>query len=195
MPEVDCAMGGQGGAVVDGSMRTSTDGVFAAGDCAELRVGTGSVPFRLRSSALVMGRTAGRNAVGGGLAEAGLAGSLALDVFGTELCTAGMGAAEGRALGLDLIEMEDDGAAGSDATPEGVFRASMVFERGSHRIYGVEVSGTGALSLSSYLSAVVSSRSRLEDVFYQESLYLPLLDEDASPICLTAGKFLARLRG
>jgi pyruvate/2-oxoglutarate dehydrogenase complex dihydrolipoamide dehydrogenase (E3) component len=196
LPDVGCQKGSHGGAIVDRSMRTSSKGVFAAGDCAELRLGTGSVPLRLHSSALVMGRTAGRNSAGGGLAEAGLAGSFALEVFGTELCVAGIDVTEGRAVGLNLTEMEDDYEDGKDgASSEGVRLASMVFERDSHRVYGIQAAGAGSLSLSSQISAVVSSHARLEDIFYQESPYLPLAGREASPICLTAGRFLKRLRG
>ncbi len=196
LPDIGCQKGSHGGAIVDRSMRTSSSGVFAAGDCAELRLGTGSIPLRLHSSALVMGRTAGRNAAGGGLAEAGLAGSFAFNAFGTEVCVAGIDVPEGRMVGLDLAEMEDEEERGGGGeASEGVFVASMVFERDSHRVYGVQAAGAGSLSLSSYISAVVASHSRLEDILYQESPYLPLLEEEASPICLTAGRFLTRLRG
>jgi NADPH-dependent 2,4-dienoyl-CoA reductase/sulfur reductase-like enzyme len=195
LPDVGCQTGINGGAIVDRSMRTSSKGVFAAGDCAELRLGTGSIPLRLHSSALVMGRTAGGNAARGGLAEAGLAGSFALDVFGTEVCMAGIDVTEGRAVGLGLIEMEDEDEANTDGgTSEGAFRASMVFERDSHRVYGIQAAGRGALSLSGYVSAIVSSHASLEEIFHQESPYRPLSDKGSSPICLTAGRFLERVR-
>ena len=186
LPDVDCRRGTHGGAIVDRSMRSSSRGLFAAGDCAELRLGTGSVPMRYQSSAKVMGETAGRNAAGGGLAEAGLSGSLALEVFGTQLCVAGLDIAEGRAIGLELDQMEDDG---------GSFRTSMAFERGSHRVFGVQAEGEGALSLSVYISAVVSSHATLEQVAHLESPLPPLSDGRAPPIRLTAGRFLSRLRG
>jgi NADPH-dependent 2,4-dienoyl-CoA reductase/sulfur reductase-like enzyme len=196
LPEVGCQKGSHGGAIVDRSMRTSSRGVFAAGDCAELRLGTGSVPLRLQSSALVMGKTAGRNAAGGGSTEAGLAGSFALEIFGTEVCVAGIDVTEGRAVGLDLIEMDDDEEIGGDgASSERVLLVSMIFETDSHRVYGIQAAGAGSLSLSSYISSVVSSHARLEEIHYLESPYLPTQDRETSPICLTAGRFLTRLRG
>ena len=40
LPETGCSMGSHGGSLVDRWMRTSSRGVFAAGDCAELRLGS-----------------------------------------------------------------------------------------------------------------------------------------------------------
>ena len=188
LPAVPCRTGAGGGAMVDRAMRTSVPGIFAAGDCAEPRVGTGSIPFRLRSAALVMGRTAGRNAAGGRPSEAGLAGALGLRVFETELFAAGISYREGLSVGLDLVEMED-----ATDPSESAVTSSIVFERSSHRIYGAQATGPGALSLSDYLSSAVSSHTRLEEIVDQESPY-PQLGHSPSPIRLTAGEFLKRLK-
>jgi CoA-dependent NAD(P)H sulfur oxidoreductase len=196
LPEIDLQMGRYGGAIVDASMRTSSKGIFAAGDCAEVRLGSGSLPFRLHSSALVMGRTAGRNAVGGAPVEAGLSGSVSFAVFGTELTMAGIGVSEGRAIGLDLMEMEDEGESLTGASSgDRALCLSMTFEKETHRVYGIQAAGKGALALSSYLTTAVSSHLRLEDLAYQESPYVPPIDTGTFPICLTAGRFITRLRG
>src|SRR5208283_2709552 len=105
LPSLDCAKGDHGGALVDGSMRTSIAGVFAAGDCAELRCGSASLPSRLHSSSLAMGEVAGINA-GGRAARASMSRCMAMDVFGVEMCVAGLDADGARRAGLDAVEFE-----------------------------------------------------------------------------------------
>jgi NADPH-dependent 2,4-dienoyl-CoA reductase/sulfur reductase-like enzyme len=192
LPEVTCQKGRNGGALVDKSMRTSTSGIFAAGDCAELRLGSGSITLLLHSSAVVMGRTAGRNSAGGRIAEAGVAGSFGFKVFGVEICAAGITAKEGLAVGLDAIEVEDEGGGTSaNARP---LAASIVVDRESQRVYGMQLVGDGSLGLSSYISAVVGSHARLEEVADQEVAYNPLTDDKALPIRLTAGRIMKQLK-
>lgn len=187
LPEVVCEKSSSGGAIVDSSMRTSSGGVLAAGDCAELRLGVGALPMRLRSSALAMGRVAGRNAAGG-LAEARLSGLVCFEAFGVEVCSVGVGLEEGRAAGLDLLSVHDP-------REDDSIQISMVVERRSHKIHGVQAVGRGATSLSDQASMIVSFQLSLEDVAFLESSYLPLSGPDASPLCLTAGRLLDRLRG
>jgi NADPH-dependent 2,4-dienoyl-CoA reductase/sulfur reductase-like enzyme len=186
LPALDCIRGDHGGVIVDDSMRTSCRGVYAAGDCAEVRFGSASLPSRLHSSALVMGDAAGINAAGG-MARASLSRCLALDLFGVELCTAGIDADAAKKMGLDATEVDS----GEDCGP---ICTSLVYDRTTHRLYGIQVAGPGALSLSDYVSFVVSSGARLDDLAHHESPYLPHFNRDRSPISLTAGQALARAR-
>jgi NADH oxidase (H2O2-forming) len=190
MPEVDCVRGSHGGLVVDGSMRTSARGVLAAGDCSELRLGVGSFQFRLHSSALVMGGTAGKNAAGAST-RAGVSGVVALELFGMEVCTAGLAEADANSLGLDVKEVESEERVKDDPFGEETSCISIVFERRTHRVHGIQAVGAGAISRSEYISAVVSGHATLEELVQQESAYLPHFNRDVSPIRLTAAKALA----
>jgi NADPH-dependent 2,4-dienoyl-CoA reductase/sulfur reductase-like enzyme len=186
LPVIDCTRGDHGGAVVDDHMRTSRRAVYAAGDCAELRYGSASLPSRLHSSSLVMGEAAGINAAGG-MARASLSRCIALDLFGIELCSTGIDVEGAKKTGLDAVEVES----GTECGPIDV---SLVYDRTTHRLYGIQVAGPGALSLSDYASFAVSSGARLEELAHHESPYLPHFNRDRSPISLTAGKALARAR-
>lgn len=187
LPSVGCARGGNGGALVDESLRTSCRGVFAAGDCAELRCGSGSLPSRLHSSSIAMGEAAGVNAAGG-TAKASVSRCIALELFGVELCEAGLDVRGARRLGLDAVEFESHFG-------EGELETSLVYDRVTRRLYGVRVAGRGALSLSGYASLAVSSGARLDDLAYQESPCLSRLGCRRSPISLTAGWAIGRSRG
>ena len=59
--------GPTGGFVVDNRMRTSADGVFAAGDCVEIPLGVTNLPVQglSGSHAYAQGKVAGINAGGG----------------------------------------------------------------------------------------------------------------------------------
>jgi NADPH-dependent 2,4-dienoyl-CoA reductase/sulfur reductase-like enzyme len=187
LPPVDCVKGDHGGAVVDESMRTTNLRVFAAGDCAEIMCGSASLPTRLHSSSLAMGEVAGVNAAGGA-ARASISRCLALELFGVEVCVAGLDADGARRAGLDAVEFD---ASGEDGEPD----TSLVYDRVTLRLYGVQLAGRGALALSDYVSLVVASGASLGDLAYQESPYLPSFNRGRSPISLTAGRALARARG
>jgi NADPH-dependent 2,4-dienoyl-CoA reductase/sulfur reductase-like enzyme len=186
LPSLDCLRGDHGGAIVDDSMRTSCRRVYAAGDCAEPRFGSASLPSRLHSSSLVMGEVAGINAAGG-TARASLSRCIALELFGVELCTTGIDTDGARKMGLDAVEFES----GAEGGPIGT---SLVYDRTTHRLYGIQVAGPGALSLSDYASYAISSGGRLDDLAYNESPHLPLFNRDRSPISLTAGRALTTQR-
>lgn len=189
LPQTVCRMGNHGGLLVDRWMRTSSKNVFAAGDCAELRLGPASVPCRLYSSARMMGDVAGINAAGGAV-QARLAGCLAMRLFGVEVCAAGIEAEEGARIGLDTVRVDSEVV--DDLSGANPVYASVVYDRSTRRVHGIQVAGAGALSLSEYASLVVALGVSLEELAYHESPYLPGFNRDRCPIALTAGKALAQ---
>ncbi len=187
LPEVDCSRGDQGGAIVDEAMRTSFRSVYAAGECAEARCGSGSLPTRLRSSSLVMGGVAGTNA-SGGIARVSVSRCMAVELFGVELCAAGIDAEGARRLGLDAEEFETD-------QDEGGLFVSLAYDRASLRLCGLQIVGRGATLLSEFVSLAVSTGRTLEDLARNESPHIPRSRRGSSPIALTASRALARARG
>ena len=75
-----------------------------------------------------------------------------------------------------------------------MYTLSIVYDRSTLRVHGIQVAGNGAISLSEYASLAVSSGATLEALAYQESPYLPHFNRDASPIALTAGRVLAQVQ-
>jgi len=193
LPPIDCELGGRGGALVDRSMRTSSRDVYAAGDCAELRLGSASLPFGLHSSSRVMGEVAGLNASGASL-RTRLTASMALDLFGVEVCSAGIGVEEGAYAGLDLAQVDLETEVQGVASAGGRFWTTIVYDGLTQRVRGMQVAGKGALSLSEFVSLAVSLGVGLDDLAYLDSPYLPSLNRDRSPIALTAGKALAHVQ-
>ena len=195
VPVVDCQKGRDGGLLVDFSMSTSLPGVFAAGDSAEIKFKSGSVPARLYSTSRMGGDVAGTNAAGG---RAAAAPSWAVEqtYFGLEFCSAGLSEEEVEAMGLEAATeactSSDDRFRGDDGKRETL--VSMVYDEGTHQVYGLQIAGWRASSLSSAASLIVSLGLTVEQLLHVESPYSPVFSYDDSPIALTAGK-IRRLEG
>src|SRR3989454_6181862 len=123
-PRLAVEVGMNGGILVDARMCSSSPAVYAAGDCAEVRLGpTSSSPMMYQSAARAMGRVAGANAAGGS-AVARLACAVSHTFFGYEVCYGGLSPAEGTRLGIRLLEVS------TPARGDGIF-CSLIFDRAS----------------------------------------------------------------
>jgi NADPH-dependent 2,4-dienoyl-CoA reductase/sulfur reductase-like enzyme len=189
VPAVECEKGRDGGLLVDASMSTSLGGVLAAGDSAEFRFKSGSVPARLYSTSRMGGEVAGINAAGG-RATAAASWAVEQTYFGLEFCSAGLSEVEALAMGLDARtetgESRDPSFSGSGGTRETL--VSLVYDRATHQVYGLQVAGWRASSLSSTASLIVSLGLTVERLVHMESPYSPGSSHEVSPIALTAGK-------
>ncbi|MGW2352553.1 FAD-dependent oxidoreductase [Actinacidiphila glaucinigra] len=85
-------LGARGAIAVDRSMRTSVDGIFAAGDCVQTyhRVLDTDVYLPLGTTAHKQGRVAGENALGGSREFAGSLGTQVLKVFNLVIARTGL---------------------------------------------------------------------------------------------------------
>ncbi len=192
LPRAGLRLGNSRGVLVDRMMKTSEPSVFAAGDCAELQVGNSSSPLRLESAAKVMGEVAGANASGQS-EVARLSGALGFMAFGLEFCAAGQALGEATRAGFDAREFNYS-EAGRDGDSDSAVSCSLVYDRNSHVLYGMQMAGRRALTYSDFASLAVSLNVRLEDLAYLESSYVPMLSVDESLVATTAKKALASAR-
>jgi NADH oxidase (H2O2-forming) len=178
-PRLAVEVGMNGGILVDDRMCSSSPAVYAAGDCAEVRLGpTSSSPMMYRSAARAMGRVAGANAAGGS-AVARLAGAVSHTFFGFEVCYGGLGPAEGTRLGIRFLEVSSR-ARGDDLL------CTLFFDRASTEIRGIQVAGRGASAYEDAISLIISNGMTLQDLAYQESSFGPLSPTNLSPIAMAA---------
>lgn len=192
VPLVDCEKGRDGGLLVDSRMATTQPGVFAAGDSAEIRFKSGSVPARLYSTSRMGGSVAGTNSAGG---RAFAAPSWAFEqtYFGLEFCAAGLSREEASAIGLEASTEAGSVPNFERGAKRDTF-VSIVYDVATHRVYGLQVAGWRASSLSSAASLIVSLGATVEQLQHVESPYSPSLGYEVSPIALTAGK-IPKLEG
>ena len=195
VPSVDCEKGSNGGLLVDARMSTSLPGVFAAGDSAEIKFKSGSVPARLHSTSRLGGEVAGINAAGG-VASAAPSWAVEQTYFGLEFCSAGLSEEDAASMGLESATETGESVELRFST-RGEKRetlVSMVYDTSTHQVYGLQIAGWRAASLSSTASLIVSLGLTVEQLVHTESPYSPGFSFEVSPIALTAGK-IRKLEG
>jgi NADPH-dependent 2,4-dienoyl-CoA reductase/sulfur reductase-like enzyme len=161
-PQGGVVTGTAGSILVGAEMRTSAPGVFAAGACAEQAFMSGSVHCDLPTCAAAMGRAAGMNSSGGHrktLVTRSYSGVL----LGTPLSFSGITSVQARALGLDAILLCSLSPSKGDLVPRRTI-LSLVLERRTQRVLGVQMAGCGALGLAPAFSVAVSARLRLKEL-------------------------------
>lgn len=143
-----CALGDSGAVAVDGRMRTSVPGIWAAGDVVESRhlvTGRG-VNIQLGTHANKQGKVAGIDIAsqpGDGAATfPGVVGTAITKVCATEIARTGVSAAEAEAAGLEVAEVRFEGTAKAGYMPDpGHVEVVMRAEVGSGRIVGCQLVG------------------------------------------------------
>lgn len=148
-----CAVGDSGALVVDGRMRTTMDGIWAAGDCVEVGhlVSGQPVNVQLGTHANKQGKVAGIDlaaVLGGGEAgEAtfpGVVGTAVTKVCDTEVARTGLNEREAVAAGLAYRAVRFTGTAESGYMPDpGEVTVKMLAEEGTGRTLGAQLVGTG----------------------------------------------------
>jgi len=147
-----CAVGSSGGLVVDDRQRTTVPHVWAAGDCVEhvdLVAGLRR-NVQLGTHANKQGKVAGHNLVARftGAAEdvvfPGVVGTAVTKVCDWQIARVGLLEADAREAGLDygVTSFEGTARAGYMPDPGQVF-VKMMAERGSGRVLGCQLVGTG----------------------------------------------------
>jgi len=177
------------------------DGLWAAGDCCEVRHRlTGEwIYLPLGTHANKMGRVTG-DAIGGGeLAFPGVLGT-AITRFAAgpayvEVARTGLGLAEARRAGLDVLEVTTEGTTASGYHPEAQPLAlSMVGERGSGRLLGAEVvGGRGAAKRIDTVAMALWQGARVADLAWADLAYAPPFATAWEFVSLAARRLAERL--
>jgi NADH oxidase (H2O2-forming) len=190
-------IGSTGGIVVDEGMRTSTDGVFAAGDCVEVPQGfTGlAVQGLTGAHAMQQGRVAGANAGGGSrtynpvYVPWGMVGGqvqIGGASFGEHLATA---------LGIPHVVARANGISRARYYP-GVqqVQVKLLAEPGSGRLLGGQlVGGEGVKERADFLAFALKKGATLEDIAWMENVYSPPIGALYEPMSVAAQNGLAQL--
>lgn len=147
-----CKLGESGALLVDGRMRTSIDGIWAAGDCVESRHLVSGQPanVQLGTHANKQGKVAGVDiaaALTGGEGDAefpGVIGTAVTKVCEWEIARTGLSEAEACAAGIAYEAVRFTGSAKAAYMPEaGEVVVKMLAETGTGRVLGAQLVGTG----------------------------------------------------
>ncbi|MDP9405977.1 MAG: FAD-dependent oxidoreductase [Actinomycetota bacterium] len=147
-----CAVGTSGGLVVDAHMRTTVPHVWAAGDCVESLDLVGGLRrnVQLGTHANKQGKVAGLNLVaavdGAELVASfpGVVGTAVTKVCDWQIARVGLLESDAAEAGVDMVTVRFEGSARAGYMPDpGVVFVKMAAERGTGRVVGCQLVGTG----------------------------------------------------
>ena len=147
-----CKVGPSGGLVVDELMRTTVEGIWAAGDCVESTDLVAGLRrnVQLGTHANKQGKVAGANLIAVFAGEPptagfpGVVGTAVTKVCDWQIARTGLTELDAEEVGVDyeIVRFEGSARAGYMDDP-GVVYVSMMAERGSGRVLGAQLVGTG----------------------------------------------------
>ena len=183
--EAGLDLGPTGGIMVDDTMKTSAEDVFACGDCAEKTSFFGGKPSRLKlaSIAATEARIAGANLFGIKRENPGTVGVWSTAVGDHALATAGLTEAMAEDLGYDVVSVAIEGVNRHPGLMPGgaKTKVKMIFERHTGVALGGQVMGDStAGEICNAVAACVQSRMTAEQMAMFQMGTHPALT--ASPI-------------
>ena len=167
----------KGTIVVDGQLRTSLPGVYAAGDCVMVKNRLTGVPqwSPMGSSANLEGRTLAQSIAGKAKEYPGVLGTGVVKLPGLNCGRTGLTEAAARDAGYDVetvVAVTDDKA---HYYPDaGLFITKLLADRNTHALLGVQVLGAGAVDKMVDIAVLgISMNARLEDFENLDFAYAP----------------------
>ncbi len=169
--------GAAGAIAVDHRQRTSRDGIYAAGDCADTvhQVSRGRVYVALGTVANKTGRVAGVNLGGGYATFPGVLGTAITRVCAIEIARTGLNEAEATAAGIEFHVGAVDATTRAGYYPGAEpVHAKVLVERGSRRLLGGQIVGADrAGKRIDTLATAITARMTAEDLLELDLAYAP----------------------
>ena len=188
-------LGVRGAVRVDRRQRTSLEGVYAAGDCAESfhLVSRRPVHVALGTVANKHGRVAGINIGGGYATFAGVVGTAITRVCGTEVARTGLNETEAARAGFDAMATTIEATTHAGYMPSAEpMTVKLVTERGTGRVLGGQiVGGAGSAMRIDTLAVAVTAGMTVDELINLDLAYAPPFSSVWDPIA-NAGRVAAR---
>jgi NADPH-dependent 2,4-dienoyl-CoA reductase/sulfur reductase-like enzyme len=197
-PNVDLAeaaeipIGPSGGIVVDRQMRTRSEGVWSAGDCAEKwhRIARSPVAIALGTHANKEGRVAGINIGGGYATFPGVVGTAASKVCDLELARTGLKESEASDAGFEYLTVTIESTTRAGYYPDTKkMKTKLVVEKRSGRLLGAQIVGEeGAAKRIDALATALWNEMLVDDIQHLDLSYAPPFAPVWDPILIAARK-------
>lgn len=188
--EAGIATGSRGAIRVDRRQRTGTDGVWAAGDCAESfhQVSQRWMHVALGTVANKQGRVAGINLGGGYATFPGVVGTAITRVCEVEVARTGLTTFEAEAAGFDAVEVTIEATSKAGYFPGArPMAVKMLAERGSRRVLGAQiVGGDGAAKRIDTVATALTAGMSVDDVIDLDLAYAPPFSGVWDPVAVAA---------
>ncbi|MDQ4143783.1 MAG: FAD-dependent oxidoreductase, partial [Actinomycetota bacterium] len=190
--EAGVRIGPSGGIAVDQRMRTPTEGVWAAGDCAEKfhRVALAPVSIALGTHANKEGRVAGINLGGGYATFPGVVGTAVSKVCDLEVARTGLKEAEAAEAGFEYVTASMDSSTRAGYFPGAAeIRTKLVAERRSGRLLGAQIVGReGAAKRIDVLATALWNEMTVGEMLNLDLSYAPPFAPVWDPVLIAARK-------
>ena len=195
--EAGVATGVKGAIKVDQRQHTGTEGVWAAGDCAESHHLVSRLPVHvpLGTVANRQARVAGINLGGGYATFPGVVGTAVTKLCATEVARTGLSEREATAAGIAYVVGKIKATTRAGYLPEArPIVVKMLAERGNGRILGAQLVGEeGAGKRIDAVAVAVTAGFTVEDLVNTDMAYAPPFSPLWDPIQVAARKALSLL--
>jgi NADPH-dependent 2,4-dienoyl-CoA reductase/sulfur reductase-like enzyme len=190
-------IGESGGITVDRRMRTSVDGVYSAGDCAEKfhLISRKGVAIALGTHANKEGRVAGVNIGGGYETFPGVLGTAAVKVCDLEVARTGLNESEAVAAGFEFFTSLAESTTRAGYYPDAkLIKLKLVVETGSGRLLGAQIVGEeNAAKRIDAFAAMLWNEMTVDEIMHVDLAYAPPFAPTWDPILIAARKAWERL--
>jgi len=193
---IGCAVGGHGGILVDNTMATSVDGVFAAGDCVDTvdLVTEKTAPMRLAGTATRQGRVAGITMAGGKASFPGALGSWVVATHTFHAGGAGLTDARASAEGTDTVSVKLRSHLRPHYISGDRITIKITAMKGTGRILGGQVFGPyGVSETVNYIALAITAGLTAYDLAAMDWCYAPLASECVNPMASAADALIRRM--
>jgi len=196
--EAGIEIGSRKGILTDQRQVTSVDGVYAAGDCCEVRnlVTNKWMYAPLATIAARQGRVAGENAAGGSAVFKGALRSIAVRVFSLEVGRVGLSSQEALEQGFDPVETRIESNSRIRFFP-GNARVSVITiaDRQSGRLLGANIfGGDGAVLRANTLALAIQYGLTARDLAESDLIYSPPFSPLWDPLLIAGNRLHHSLR-
>lgn len=190
-------LGTTGAIMTDERQQTSVEGIYAAGDCCEVRNYVSGKPMYLPLATIASrtGWVAGENAAGGRAAFKGAIRAIAVKVFEIEVAQVGISVEEAKAAGFDPFATTITAFGKISIMPASKqITITLITDRRSQRILGANVyGGDGAALRANTLGAAIQHRLTLDDLSRLDMIYAPPFAPLWDPILVVANQARKRI--
>jgi NADPH-dependent 2,4-dienoyl-CoA reductase/sulfur reductase-like enzyme len=195
-PEVELAknagvaLGPTGAIAVNERQETNLPGIYAAGDCCEVRhrVSGRPVYLPLGDVANKQGWVAGENAAGGKVTYPGVLGSAQFKCFDLEIGQTGLLVQEAEKLGFSVYAQLIEDASRTRICPGSrPILVKLIIDRKSHVLLGAQIAGKdGAALRINTLAVAVYNQMKIEQLAEVDFAYAPPFSPAIDPILVAA---------
>ncbi len=190
-------LGVTGGVKVDQHLRTSASYVFAAGDCVETRNSITGEPTlsQLATTAIKMGKVAGKNAVGGKATFDGTFNTVVTSTRELIIASTGLTTHAAKKIGMDVvsarIRMSDKPSYYPGAGP---IYVKLLVRAGDRKIIGGQIIGMGGVAERvNLLTLAIQKGMDVEELADVEHCYMPAVCDAIDPLTVAAEAVLRKL--